>query len=192
MTTDVEREIRERLASGDVATAATVAIRELGPAVLRFLVYLLREEADALDAFSEFAERMWKGLPAYRGEGSLRAFAFRLASRAAFDVRDDAWHRRGRRLMTREVSLLVDEVRSRSFVRVERERAALDRLRDALPVPDQALLALRIDQGLSWPEVAAVLSSDGEDVSPDAVIKRFERLKARLRKMATAQGLLEE
>ena len=192
MAAELEREVRELLAAGDAAAAASVALRELGPAVLRFLTYLLHNEADALDAFSEFAERLWRGLPAYRGEGSLRAFAFRLASRTAFDVRDDAWHRRGRRLMTREVSRLVDEVRSRSFVRVERERAALERLRDSLPVPDQALLALRIDQGLSWPEVAEALSSDGEAITADAVIKRFERLKARLQKLARAQGLLDE
>src|SRR5512140_3101533 len=106
MTAGVESAVRDHLARGDVAAAATAAIRGLGPHVLRFLLYLLRNDADAFDAFSEFAERLWRGLPDLRPDGSLRAFAFRIASRAAYDVKDDAWHRRGRRLLTREVSIL--------------------------------------------------------------------------------------
>jgi RNA polymerase sigma-70 factor (ECF subfamily) len=191
VATDVDTAVRERLAVGDGAGAATVAIRALGSDVNKFLHYLLRNEADALDAFSEFAERLWRGLPELRADGSLRAFAFRVASRAAYDVRDNAWRRRGRRLLTREVSILVDEVRSRTFERVERDRVALDQLRDALPLPDQVLLVLRIDQGLSWTEVAEALSAEGEAVTADAALKRFERLKARLQRMAREQGLLE-
>jgi RNA polymerase sigma-70 factor, ECF subfamily len=190
MASELELQVRERLDSGAVGDAAALAIRGLGPSVLRFLQYLLHNEADALDAFSEFAERLWRGLPDFRGEGSLRGFAFRMASRCAFDVKGDAWHRRAQRLLTREVSQLVDEVRSRTFERVERARTALDALRDELPVTDQALLALRIDQGLSWSEVAQVLSGEGTAVTPDAAEKRFERLKGRLQKMARARGLL--
>ncbi len=191
MHVDLETAVRDHLARGDAGAAATLAIRSLGPQVLRFLLYLLRNDADAFDAFSEFAERLWRGLPELRPDGSLRAFAFRIASRAAFDVKDDAWHRRGRRLLTREVSILVDEVRSRSYERVERERVALDRLRDALPLADRVLLVLRIDQGLGWPEVAEALSGEGAPVTADAALKRFERLKGRLQKMAREQGLLE-
>ncbi len=191
MATELETAVRARLADGDGAGAATVAIQALGSDILGFLLYLLHNEADALDAFSEFAERLWRGLPELRADGSLRAYAFRVASRAACDVRDDAWRRRGRRLLTREVSILVDEVRSRTFERVERDRIALDRLRDALPMTDQVLLVLRIDQGLSWTEVAEALSAEGEAVTPDAALKRFERLKARLGRMAREQGLIE-
>ncbi len=191
MENELDREVREHLARGDTGAAATVAIRRLGPQVLRFLVYLLKSDADAFDAFSEFAERLWRGLPELRPDGSVRAFAFRIASRAAFDVKDDAWHRRGRRLLTREVSILVDEVRSRSYERVEHERRQLDRLRDGLPLADRILLVLRVDQGLGWPDVAEALSAEGAPVTADAALKRFERLKARLQKLAREQGLLE-
>jgi RNA polymerase sigma factor (sigma-70 family) len=187
---ELEREVGERLARGDVADAATVAIRALGPQVLRFLHYLLRNEADSFDAFSEFSERLWRGLSEFRGEGSLRAFAYRIAARAAYDVRDDAWHRRAQRLPTREVTALVQEVRSRTFERVERARTALDVLRESLPLSDQALLVLRVDQGLLWIEVAMALSSDGEPLTEDAAMKRFERLKTRLQKMARESGLI--
>ncbi len=186
----MEQEVRERLERGDVAEAATFAIRALGPSVLRFLHALLQNEADAFDAFSEFSERLWRGLAEFRGDGTLRAFAYRIAARAAYDVRDDAWHRRARRLATREVSMLVDEVRSRTFERVERQRTALDALRESLTLTDRALLALRVDQGLSWAEVAEALSTDAEPLGTDAVQKRFERLKAKLQRLARERGLI--
>jgi RNA polymerase sigma-70 factor (ECF subfamily) len=103
-------------------------------------------------------------------------------------VRDDAWHRRAQRIATREVSALVLEVRSRTFERVERERSALDGLRESLPLADQALLVLRIDQGLSWAEVAEALSTESEPLNELAALKRFERVKARLQRMAREQG----
>jgi RNA polymerase sigma-70 factor, ECF subfamily len=65
-------------------------------------------------------------------------------------------------------------------------------LRDALDPEDQALLFLRIDQGLSWSEVAAIFSEDGDAVEPATLRKRFERAKERLRKLAEAEGLLTE
>ncbi|HVP68411.1 MAG TPA: hypothetical protein VMT17_14245 [Anaeromyxobacteraceae bacterium] len=61
---------------------------------------------------------------------------------------------------------------------------ALRKLREALSIHDQSLLALRIDQELSWAEVAEIISKDGRHVRPDAVAKRYERVKQRLGVMA--------
>jgi RNA polymerase sigma-70 factor (ECF subfamily) len=74
---------------------------------------------------------------------------------------------------------------------VERQRQALDKLRESLEVDDVSLLALRIDQKLSWAEIAEVVSSGGERVEAAALMKRFERLKARLARKAKDQGLIE-
>lgn len=186
-----EARVRELLDAGDLEGAATEAIRRLGPQVLRYLRSLLREEAAATEAFSQFAENLWKGLPAFRAEASLRTWAFRLALNAAINLREEAWRVRGRGFRTGEASKIAEEVRTKTVVRVERQRQALDKLRQSLSVEDRSLLVLRIDQGLSWAEIAEVLSAEGKRVEVAAVTKRFERVKERLAKMARDQGLVD-
>ena len=189
--TGMDARIAELLAAGDRPGAATAAIQEFGPPVLRYLRSMLRNEDDASDAFSIFAENVWRGLSTWRGEGSLKAWSFRLAYNAAINLRNEAWRRRGRRFFTGEASALAEEIRTRSHVKVERQRRALDTLRESLDVEDVSLLALRIDQKLSWVEIADVLAADGNLVEPAALMKRFERLKVRLAKMAKDQGLID-
>jgi len=188
---EVEDRVRALLAAEDRPGAATVAIQEYGPPVLRYLRSLLRDEDDASDAFSIFAENVWRGLPTWRGEGSLKAWCFRLAWNAATNLRNEAWRRRGRRFFTGEASALAEEIRTRSHLKVERQRQALDKLRESLEVEEVSLLTLRVDQKLSWAEIADVVSADGDRVEPAALMKRFERLKGRLARMAKDQGLIE-
>jgi RNA polymerase sigma-70 factor (ECF subfamily) len=188
---EIEARIRNLLAADDRPAAATAAIQEFGPPVLRYLRSLLRDEDDASDAFSVFAENVWRGLPTWRGEGSLKAWAFRLAWNGAMNLKNEAWRRRGRRFFSGEASALAEEIRTRSHVKVERQRNALDKLRESLDVEEISLLTLRIDQKLSWAEIADVTAIDGQRVEPAALMKRFERLKGRLAKMAKEQGLLE-
>ncbi len=186
-----EERVRELLAAGDLEGAATEALRRLGPQILRYLRSLLREESAATEAFSQFAENLWRGLPRFRAESSLRTWAFRLASNAAINLREEAWRVRGRRLATGEASKIAEEVRTKTAVRVERQRRALDKLRESLSVEDRSLLVLRIDQALSWGEIADILSAEGRRVDVAAVAKRFERVKERLGKLARDQGLVD-
>jgi RNA polymerase sigma-70 factor (ECF subfamily) len=188
---DIEARVGDLLAADDRPAAATAAIQEFGPPVLRYLRSLLRDEDDASDAFSVFAENVWRGLPTWRGEGSLRAWAFRLAWNGAMNLKNEAWRRRGRRFFSGEASALAEEIRTRSHVKVERQRNALDKLRESLDAEEISLLTLRIDQKLSWAEIADVTATDGQRVEPAALMKRFERLKGRLAKMAKEQGLLD-
>lgn len=187
---ELEGIVRARASALDWEGAATAALRGLGPQVLRYLRSLLRDEGAASEAFSHFA---WRGLEGFRWESSLRTWAFSLAHHAASDVLDDAWRRRGRPLESAEAaSRLADEVRAKTGLRVERQRRALDELREALSVEDRSLLALRVDQWLSWAEIAAILSLETRPVVPAALAKRFERLKERLAKLARERGLVDE
>jgi RNA polymerase sigma-70 factor (ECF subfamily) len=179
------------LARGDPQGAATEALRRHGPRALRYLRAVLHDEDLARDAFSEFAERAWRGLPSFEWRSSLRTWMLRLAWNAAMNVRDEAWRRRARRFETGEASRLAEELRTKSFVRVERQRNALLELRATLSPEEQSLLALRIDQGLSWDEVAEVLGAEGSPVDPATLTQRFARLKERLGKLARAKGLIE-
>jgi RNA polymerase sigma-70 factor (ECF subfamily) len=189
MTT--EARVQELLAAGDQKAAASEAIRGLGPKVLGYLRSILRNDEDAADAFSHFAEDLWRGIGGYRGDASFKTWAYKLAWCAAMHVRSDAFRRLGRRLETGEASRLAAEVRTKSVVRDETQRLSLERLREALSAEEQTLLFLRLDQQLDWNEVAEVLSAGGTAVEPTALRKRYERLKERLARLAREQGLTE-
>jgi RNA polymerase sigma-70 factor, ECF subfamily len=191
VSSDVEVAVLEALDQGDLNRAATAAIRGYGVAVLTYLRSVLRDEATAGDAFSQWAESFWRGLGGFRREASVRSWAFRLAWNCALHVREEAWHRKGRRFEAGEASALADSIRTRTAVDMERRRRALDELRRELSAEDETLLVLRIDQELSWKEIADVLTrEEGAAVDPNALQKRYERLRERLRHMAAERGLL--
>lgn len=179
------------LAAGEPDRAATLALRGLGPEILAFLQSILRDDDDAMDAFQGFAEHLWKGLVTFRGEASLRTWAYRLAAHAAASLRRESWRRRGQRLLSSEISRITEELRSNSKVREELQRRSLDALRSGLDLEDRTLLILRVDRRMSWQEVASVLSREGAPVEPMALAKRFERLKDRLAEAARREGLVE-
>lgn len=189
---DLDGDVKGLMATGDDGAAATLVVESLGPAVLRYLRSMLRVEEDAGDAFSQWAENVWRGLPAFRFEASLKTWAYRLAWNAATNLRNEAWRKHGERLRTGLASALAESIRTRSALVVERQRQALDELRAALPDEDRSLLVLRLDQRLSWAEVAEVLAVEGEPVDPGTLMKRFERIKGKLGKLAKERGLLRE
>jgi RNA polymerase sigma-70 factor (ECF subfamily) len=73
-------------------------------------------------------------------------------------------------------------------VRTEARRW-LDDVKESLELPDRSLLILRVEQGLAWREVAAVMAEAGDPIEAAALKKRFERLKTRLRELARARGI---
>jgi RNA polymerase sigma-70 factor (ECF subfamily) len=186
-----EDRVKELLAAGERREAATLALREYGPKILGYLQVMLRDEADAADAFSVFAENLWRGLETWRGEASLRTWAYKLAWNAALNLRDEAWRRRGRRFKPSEASAIADEIRTKTVIKVERQRAHLAELRAELTDEEQTLLVLRVDQGLAWEEIAEVLATPQERPDAAALRKRFERLKERLARLARSRGLVE-
>ncbi len=177
---DPEQRIRALLAAGDGRAAAAEAMRAFGPKILGYLRSILRDEADAGDAFSVWAEHLWRGIGSFRGESSFRTWAFKIAYNAALNVRNEAWRRLGRPFEAGEASRLADEIRTKTAVREERQRTRLEEIRTQLTPEEQTLLTLRIDQQLAWEEIAQVFSANGEAVDPAALRKRFQRLKDRL------------
>jgi RNA polymerase sigma-70 factor (ECF subfamily) len=179
------------LASGDEAAAAELALRDHGPPVLRYLLGLLREPDDADDAFSMFAEQVWRRIGTFRGPGGFEVWLFRIAFREAMRLRGEAWRRRKKALPTSAAHRIAAEVRRTASVSMERRMDALERLRGALSLEDQHLLVLRVDHGLSFEEIAGTLGEGDAPPAEAAVRKRFERAKGRLAKLAKAEGLIE-
>lgn len=192
MSAELEARIGDRLDAGDLGAAATEALRGYGPQVLGYLNAVLRNEDDARDVFSQFAEDLWRGLPDFRRECAVRTWAFRLAWHAASRFARDPYRRRGRPILSDEASRIAEEVRSTMSTYAPGGRAdKLARLRETLDPVEQTLLILRVDKGMSWEEVSDVLRADGTDTTPAALRKRFERLKEKLARLAREQGLLE-
>jgi RNA polymerase sigma-70 factor, ECF subfamily len=177
---DIEARVASLLAGGEFRGAATEVIRGYGPRALGYLHRLLGNETDASDAFSLFAEQVWRGMPNFEGRSSVKTWAFKAAWSAAMKVRDDAWRRLREDLPSSAASHLAEEIRTNTAVRFESLRQELEVLRAELTAEDQTLLALRLDQELTWEEVAEVLSIEGRLVDAVTLRKRYERIKGRL------------
>jgi RNA polymerase sigma-70 factor (ECF subfamily) len=188
---DLEARVRERLDAGDGDRAAALVLEELGPEVLGYLRGVLRDETDASDAFSIFAEHLWRGLQGFRGASSLRTWTYRVAWTSAARVARDPYRARHERLPTSMASRLADVLRASTALAAEAERSAIEGLRAQLTPEEQTLLVLRLDRQLSWKEVGEVLAEEGAPPADEpALRKRFERVKEKLGKLARDAGLL--
>ena len=58
-------------------------------------------------------------------------------------------------------------------------------MRSTLAPDEQSLLTLRLDRGLAWADIAAVMDADSATLR-----KRYERLKNRLRARAAEDGII--
>jgi RNA polymerase sigma-70 factor, ECF subfamily len=189
---DLEAQVGRLLEARNLHGAVAVILPGYGPAVLGYLMGLARDEDRADDVFSQFCEDLWRGLPDFRREASVRTWVYSLAWHAWLRHERDPYRRRGRALATDELSRLAAEVRSTTAAHVRTEaKDAVARLREQLTPAEQSLLVLRVDRGLSWSEVAEVMSTPDEPLDPRAAAKRFERVKDKLRQLAEDAGLLQ-
>ena len=179
----LEEGVTRRLAERDLRGAATLALKGYGPQILAYLRATL--PAPAIDdAFSEFCELWWKGLPGFRGTSSILTWSYQVAFSAARRILRDPFARRAQHLSTREMEALAQHVRSSTAVELRHSTSEqLARIRGKLDLDEHTLLILRVDRDLPWDDVATILGKDAA-----ALRKRFERLKARIKKLAAETG----
>jgi RNA polymerase sigma-70 factor, ECF subfamily len=196
-----EGTIRDALARGDEAAAATAAIRAYGAEVRSFLIATHRDIEDAEEVFARFCEHVWRGIGAFAGESSVRTWAYAIARNASRNYRRDANVHRKRHTpleTSSELSELIVRVRSetRPYMRTE-AKDKLASIRASLDDEDRDLLVLRVDRGLEWKELARAMSESplsDEDVVRESqrLRKRFQVLKARLVELGRREGLIED
>lgn len=198
---DLERELRRLVVAADLVAATRLALRAFGPEILRFLVRLHRDETAASDAFSLFAEGLWRGIGTFDWVCPFRAWAFGIARRASLRLRRDQGRRAAREVPLEScpaIREIAEQIRSRtpSYLRTER-RSRLAELRDALPPDDRALLLLRIDRKLPWKDCARVMHDDEAPLGDAALTreaarlrKRFQLVKDRLLAIGRTEGLV--
>ena len=102
---DAEARIRSAWEAGNLAAATTEALRLYGPEVLGFLVAVHREESAAEEAFSIFAERLWRGIARFGWKSSARTWLYVLARNASSDERRARARARRRRASPEEAPI---------------------------------------------------------------------------------------
>jgi len=198
MYDEVEARIRKAFDAKSTERALETAIEAYGQEVFGFLVSRLRDEDAAGDVFSQTCEDLWKSLPSFEWRCSMRTWMYKLARSASTRYERSPHHRAGRRMRLSQVSEIADRVRSRTVEHlrtVNKDRFA--ELRDELETDDQTLLTLRVDRGLSWNDVARVMSD--EQLSEEEIERasarlrqRFKKVKDHLRDRAIATGLIPQ
>jgi len=172
-------------------------LRTYGDELAEYLVAVARSDTDGGDAFAQCAIDVWRGLPGFRWEASLRTWCYRLARHALARVRRDPARRRNQPLPSQQLGELAAQIHSRTADHLR--TAVKDRVRELrlrLSPEDQTILILRVDRDLAWRDIAAVLGDEGEALTEPELVrraamlrKRFERIKDELRALAKAEGL---
>lgn len=194
---EIESRVRTLLAAEEYRQAAKFLLDALGADVLRFLSARLNGRAEAEDAYLQFSEDLWVGLPAFRWESSLRTWMFILARSAAMQ----ASRKRQREGDPRRLAELEQfrEYVKRTTARYLRTavKDRMRRIRERLSEDEQTLLILRVDQKLEWRELAVVMNevageAPAEDVerATQRMRTRFQDARAALRALAESEGLL--
>lgn len=187
-----ERAIQTLCEARAYAEATTAALRTYGVELLGFLRALAGNHDLASEAFAELGEDVWKGLPRFRWESSLRSWLYALARNALAQLRRDPRRRIERNLplsiapdvaaVVRTVTLEIQRTEVKDEFRV---------LREQLDPEEHEILLLRLDRGLAWKDIARILGGDDQlDARAAALRKRFERAKQRLKKLAIEHGLI--
>lgn len=199
----LERELQECLSAENYEAAATRILVGYGAELFGFLMARLRDETAAADAFSMFSEDLWRGLPGYEARSTVRVWAYTLARHAAIRQQASPHLRRERNLSLGDahvISKFAERLRTETapFLRTEFKTRVAE-LRGRLSEEDQTLLILRVDRGLDWAEAARVFLAPGLSGTDSAVKveaarlrKRFQLIKARIRQMASDEGITGE
>jgi RNA polymerase sigma-70 factor, ECF subfamily len=174
---------------------AALAVETYGSELYGFLVHVIGEPVGAADVFSQMIEDFWRGLPGFRGGCTVRIWLYRLAYHASVRHRRSPWS-----CAAPAGSPAPSQLVAATHTMTASWRADADdrwrELRRELTPEDRALLVLRVDRDLAWPEIAQVMLGERPEDSAGAVTceaarlrQRFQLLKDQLRVRARAAGL---
>lgn len=145
----------ERCRAGD-ERAATALVRRYTPSVARF-VASLGERQEVEEVVQDTFVRAFASLDGFRGESSLRSWLFTIARNL---VRDRARSRSSRhRVVPIEEDHAVTEHDALDAAVSEETRSRLSRSLEQLSPLQREVFTLRVSEGLSYREIAAVVGS---------------------------------
>lgn len=197
MASDVETEARVLAAAARWSDLTALALRAYGPELLEYLCAIGRSETDGGDAFAQLSVDLWRGLPGFRWDASLRTWCYTLARHALVRLQRSPARRRTVALESAELAELAVQIRTRTITHLRSEvKDRVRELRTKLSPRDQSILVLRIDRNLAWRDIARVLADEDATLTEHELVrtaaalrKAFERIKHELRALAEAEGL---
>lgn len=175
--TDLSDEVLlARYAQGD-RSAARVLVLRLSPRVLGYAARLLGDRAEAEDVAQEALVRLWKIAPDWRaGEAQVTTWLYRVVTNLVTD-RHRARQRRAATALY-EAPEVADATPGAVAQMIEADRmAALDTALAQLPDRQRQAVVLRHIEGMTNPEIAAIM-----EIGVEAV----ESLTARGKRALTA------
>ena len=175
----------QQCASGDEAACAQL-VTDHQRMVYQLGLHLLGDQQEALDLSQEVFLRVFRTLPFFRGQSTLRTWIYRIVINQASN-RQRWWRRRhrGQQVTLDDPAVSHGELaESRSFAmpdRVLQQNEVAGRVwaaLDALPFDQRAVIVLREIDGFSYEEIAASL-----DVAVGTVKSRLARARQQLRRL---------
>jgi RNA polymerase sigma-70 factor (ECF subfamily) len=147
-----EHQLLQAARGGDAAAFAML-VDESGPTIERLALRLVGHRQDAEDIAQESVVTAWKRLDGFRAEASFRTWICRILVRRALDLL------RSRREPPRIVEEPASGVDPLARVAGAEIEARVHEAIGALPPVQRATMLLRVEQGLSYEEIAYVLGS---------------------------------
>jgi RNA polymerase sigma-70 factor (ECF subfamily) len=178
-TNPLDIEVHQLVAAGRQREATALMLTRLSPELRPFLHRLLGDALLVDEALGNTCKHLFRRLPQFRWDYSLRSWGYIFARREASRCR--AVRSRMDALPT-----MLSAAHGETVDRTPNARAStsthdlLDSLRASISDDDRDLLVLRVERGLSWSEVAAAFLED-DDPSAEAIQSESARLRQRYR-----------
>lgn len=183
MPRDVDAEVKSALARGDTRAAVEATMEVLGPELRGYLHATVRDADGAAELYGELGEQLMIGIPRFRGESSVRTYVYAIAWNLVRYHRRRTRRERARQVVEADDSRLeapdprtptAPHLRTTSKLRLAEARSKL--------TPEElTLIVLRVDRGMAWSEIGAILGVGTAAADTAVLRKRFERLVRRLR-----------
>lgn len=155
------------------AVAIESVLAGYGAGLLRVALAYARDAADAQDLYQDICYAIWKALPRFRGEASLRTFVWRIAHNRGLSHRARGW--RGPEKLELDVELPDPGPAADELVAERQRNDRLFAAVRALPEAGREVVLLALE-GLTHGEIAEVLG-----ITENAVAVRLTRARDRLR-----------
>lgn len=165
-----EQQYIEQVRQGDVASFEPL-VRLYQQKLYTYCYYMLGNRQEAEDALQDIFIKAYRGLTAYRHEHTFLAWLYKIAANHCKNLlkRRKRWYS----LLPRLRNDGTEKSAEQAFAEAEH---GLELLR-GLTATEKQILILRALEDMTFEEISRVL-----DASPSAVRKRFERLRAKVRR----------
>ncbi|WP_323846448.1 sigma-70 family RNA polymerase sigma factor [Microbulbifer magnicolonia] len=152
------------------------AMADCGAGVSRVAGSYVRNTAERDDLVQEIWLAVWRALPSFRGEASLKTFVFRIAHNRSVT---ELARRRAAHTGTEELETIEDDAPGpEQRLQDQRDSERLVRAVQQLPLGLRQTLTLRLE-GLSYAEISEVMGISESNVAV-RLNRARERLSARL------------